>query len=71
MKLKSEFEDVEQRDMAILQMVALDSTRKEIAKEFNLSKRTVESIIDKWRFKYECKKEAGLIYLLMKDGIVS
>lgn len=64
-------DDKAERDIQILQSVALDYKRDEIAKNFKLSRRTVESIIDKWRFKYDCKKEAGLIYLLMKDGIVS
>lgn len=61
---------VSERDIKMVQMAADDFTRGEIATEFELSQRTVESIFDKLKAAGECKSMPALIALFFRKKLI-
>lgn len=61
---------VSEVQLKLVQLAADDMPRKDIAKELNLSPRTVEMYYDKIRHKFDCNTMPGLVALFFRNGLI-
>jgi DNA-binding CsgD family transcriptional regulator len=62
--------ELTKREKEIARLLTYNLTANEIANNLNISKRTVESYVEKIKDKYMCDKKNELVKLLRKDGRV-
>lgn len=61
---------VSETQLRLVQLAADDIPRKDIAKELNLSPRTIEMYYDKIRHKFDCNTIPGLVALFFRNGLI-
>lgn len=67
---KPETDKISKRELEILKLIADEFTNEEIAKELNISKRTVDSHRQKILIKLQVKNTAGLIRYALKNYLL-
>lgn len=68
--LKYILERVEDTEIRLVQALADDISRKEIAENMGISVRTVELYFFNLRKKFECKKESALITIFFRAKLI-
>jgi DNA-binding NarL/FixJ family response regulator len=59
------------RELQIINLLCLDYSCKEIGSKLNLSHRTVESHLEKIRFKLSVKSKIGIVVFAFKNNIIT
>jgi len=67
---KEEVVALSQREIMIIQMVANEKSRDEIADHFELSTRTIEADIYRMMAKVGTKTQEGTIALFFRNGLI-
>lgn len=63
--------ELNEKEQKILQLICNDQTTKEIASDLKLSPRTIETIRDKLKTKFDVKSVGALVYQACKHKMVN
>ena len=61
---------VSNSDKELVQMIADDISRAEIAAKLELSERTIEAKIDRIRGRYNCRNVVSLVMLFKRNNLI-
>jgi DNA-binding NarL/FixJ family response regulator len=67
--LNSEIQ-INDKEQQVIRLVCMEYTAQEIAKEMNISPRTVEAIKDRLMERFGVKNSVGLVFFAMKNGLI-
>ena len=67
--LNSEIQ-ISEKEQQVIRLVCMEYTAQEIAKEMNISPRTVEAIKDRLMERFGVKNSVGLVFFAMKNGLI-
>ena len=67
--LNSEIQ-ISDKEQQVIRLVCMEYTAQEIAKEMEISPRTVEAIKDRLMERFGVKNSVGLVFFAMKNGLI-
>ncbi len=67
--LNSEIQ-ISEKEKEVIRLVCMEYTAQEIAKEMNISPRTVEAIKDRLMERFGVKNSVGLVFFAMKNSLI-
>ncbi|MBU6158140.1 MAG: response regulator transcription factor [Bacteroidetes bacterium] len=67
--LNSEIQ-ISDKEQQVIRLVCMEYTAQEIAKEMQISPRTVEAIKDRLMERFGVKNSVGLVFFAMKNGLI-
>jgi DNA-binding CsgD family transcriptional regulator len=67
--LNSEIQ-ISDKEKEVIRLVCMEYTAQEIAKEMNISPRTVEAIKDRLMERFGVKNSVGLVFFAMKNSLI-
>jgi DNA-binding NarL/FixJ family response regulator len=67
--LNSEIQ-ISEKEKQVIRLVCMEYTAQQIAKEMNISPRTVEAIKDRLMERFGVKNSVGLVFFAMKNSLI-